>query len=512
MATKRINGINKDIDSIIINIEILISSPDTELKSENLKNIYDTLVRLELYGWIAMLHGNGFFDKSNNLRRRSEEISSKFKKIYAQIGASQTEEELRFTPLSALITRRILSLHSTKVTTNSNKLILVIDSLSPGGAERQFVNMLNLLSESTVNITAYGLVLNCNHKERSDFYLNKLNRKAKDNLIIGSDILYDHDVNELLDFIPSKHRSDNIKKITKAIRSTNSSLVIGFLEESAITSAIAAKLCGIRAIMRFGSLPNLIGRNHSKNSLFNAAVRSCILSELNNEDVIWASNSRKCLNSYIINYARSHNVRWRLLYNVLTRDKPKECTTKPEYGSIRSDTKIIVSIMRLSEEKRPGFFLDLCCGFSNRNDCQFLLIGDGPLSYTVEAFINDHSPKNLIWIKNTNSVYHYLEKSHIYVVTSRVEGSPNAALEASSINVPVLAGRVGGISDTYKHMENAYFVKDHNSSSSYIESLETIIDDLRLLNKLSRNAHALVKNRHSGESTVNNILISMDLN
>jgi glycosyltransferase involved in cell wall biosynthesis len=157
--------------------------------------------------------------------------------------------------------------------------------------------------------------------------------------------------------------------------------------------------------------------------------------------------------------------------------------------------------MRLSEEKRPSLFLELARNFQNRNDIQFLLIGNGPLETIVKTKLEHFGLKNFVWIHSTIHVGYHLRRSSIYVMTSSVEGSPNAVLEASMVGLPVIVADVGGLKDIYSHNENAIFVSDKNDLQCYVDSVQLLLDDERLRRKLSDAGSSHVRRRHGGIRT-----------
>ena len=123
------------------------------------------------------------------------------------------------------------------------------------------------------------------------------------------------------------------------------------------------------------------------------------------------------------------------------------------FEKIINNKTVVISVMRLSGEKRPECFLKLAKHFAKNNSIVFVLIGDGPLGETLLTILR--SLPNLYWLKNTKNVSYYLSKSHIYVMTSIVEGSPNAVLEASYFGLASIVAAVGGVSEIYTNNVDA---------------------------------------------------------
>ncbi len=111
---------------------------------------------------------------------------------------------------------------------------------------------------------------------------------------------------------------------------------------------------------------------------------------------------------------------------------------------------LVGSILRFSEEKQPFVWLDLAEKLLNRNlSVKFLLVGDGPefsrfrIEVTRRGFEND-----FLLVGLQENVSPFLAAMDVFVLTSRVEGMPNAVLEAQAAGKPICAFDVGGIGET----------------------------------------------------------------
>jgi glycosyltransferase involved in cell wall biosynthesis len=241
-------------------------------------------------------------------------------------------------------------------------------------------------------------------------------------------------------------------------------------------------------------------RELTDKQLSTSATRFAIMRELSGvQSIYWGSNSLRCL----INYQRiiGFESKSRLLHNITPEPTTFPCNAVPAFGSYDTKSFTVISVMRLSEEKRPSLFLELARNFQSRKDIQFLLIGSGPLEAMVKAKLETLELKNFVWIHNTLRVGYHLKLSSIYVMTSSVEGSPNAVLEASMVGLPVVVADVGGLKEIYSHLENAIFVSDKNDLQCYVDSVQLLLDDEKLRRKLSQAGSSHVRRRHGGIRT-----------
>jgi glycosyltransferase involved in cell wall biosynthesis len=81
-------------------------------------------------------------------------------------------------------------------------------------------------------------------------------------------------------------------------------------------------------------------------------------------------------------------------------------------------------------------------------DTYFLLVGDGPDRATLEQQVQDMGLTDKIrflgFRKDTMKIYAGMD---VFASTARIEGTPNTALEAMAMEVPVVYTRVGGVGE-----------------------------------------------------------------
>lgn len=84
----------------------------------------------------------------------------------------------------------------------------------------------------------------------------------------------------------------------------------------------------------------------------------------------------------------------------------------------------------------------------------YFIIGDGPNRSAIEAQINDTGlQKQVILLGSISNVSDYLQRSDIFIHSSKGEGCSNAILEAMAVGLPVVASDTGG---TPEIVEEAY--------------------------------------------------------
>lgn len=87
----------------------------------------------------------------------------------------------------------------------------------------------------------------------------------------------------------------------------------------------------------------------------------------------------------------------------------------------------------------------------------------------------------------SNDIPTFLNKSDIFVLTSRFEGLPLSICEAMSVGVPIIASNVGGVHEMVQDGHNGYLIPKENPE--YLtQKLLGLIQDRDLIKKLGENS------------------------
>ena len=115
-----------------------------------------------------------------------------------------------------------------------------------------------------------------------------------------------------------------------------------------------------------------------------------------------------------------------------------------------------------------------------RPEVEFVVVGDGPLRGELEAQaarlgLGPH----LHLLGERSPVAALLRGFDVYVISSIIEGMPNALLEALALERPVVATRVGGIPEIVTHGESGLLVPPANPAAM-ADAILRLLDDPRL--------------------------------
>lgn len=127
-----------------------------------------------------------------------------------------------------------------------------------------------------------------------------------------------------------------------------------------------------------------------------------------------------------------------------------------------------ITVGRLNKIKGHARIIDLVSRL--KEDFHYTIIGDGPERENLFAKIESYGLRDKIThIPFTNNVNGYLVKNDLFLQGSYSEGFPNAALESCTMGTPVLAFDVpGGTKEIIQTGVNGYLVK---SEEAYIDAL-----------------------------------------
>ena len=170
--------------------------------------------------------------------------------------------------------------------------------------------------------------------------------------------------------------------------------------------------------------------------------------------------------------------------------------------SSRASEPTVVFIGRLVWEKDPLVLVEgLRLTAGKAPDVRFEIIGDGPLRSKVESSIKKSGLSSRIQlIRSTSDVRSHLRKAWAFVIASKSESSANAALEAMSTGLPVVATRVGGLPALVDHGKTGLLATP-GSPQELADALIALLRDERKRRLMGDAARERAIANHSIEAT-----------
>lgn len=130
-------------------------------------------------------------------------------------------------------------------------------------------------------------------------------------------------------------------------------------------------------------------------------------------------------------------------------------------------------------------------------DTYFLIVGDGPDKETLELQVQDMGLADNIrflgFRKDTIKIYAGMD---MFASTARIEGTPNTALEAMAMEVPVVYTRVGGVGEI---IQDGYdgLLYDIGDAEGITQGILSILTDNEKASMLRENARRSVCEKFS---------------
>lgn len=168
-------------------------------------------------------------------------------------------------------------------------------------------------------------------------------------------------------------------------------------------------------------------------------------------------------------------------------------------------SRLIGYIGRLSREKGvENFIRALPTILSNQQDLQVLIGGDGELSETIEASLQEEGITDRVdfpgWICH-DDLPRYLNQLRLLVLPSYTEGLPNIALEAMACGTPVLTTPVGAITDIILDGKTGFIMEDNTPECIAANVLRAL--NSPELEQIAENGRQFARENFTFEKTVN---------
>lgn len=153
----------------------------------------------------------------------------------------------------------------------------------------------------------------------------------------------------------------------------------------------------------------------------------------------------------------------------------------PDRCGVPSDRLLVGYIGRLVPIKRPNRFVDAAARLASQHpNVEFVVVGDGPLGDDIRARAATTPQIRFVgWRRNVASILAALD---VIVLCSDNEGIPLSLIEASYCGVPIVATKVGSVSDVVVDGSNGVLVEP--TVDGLVRGIEQVLNDEQLRNRL----------------------------
>ena len=383
------------------------------------------------------------------------------------------------------------------MSTNDIKMLVIMPSLTSGGAERSLINFLSELKEHYSNVDLllfqqkglfYNLIPNSINVIATPLEMDLLYgpfknifKHIKKNFALSFKILFLRILIKILrNLIPKKTemaKNQYVWKLYKSILTMTPEkydVAIAFQQTHPINFLIDKVDSTIK-----------IGWIHSsyKGNKFNEKIDLPFFKKLDSLYTV----SEECLDE-LKSIFSEEDVKVKLMKNIVSPKAIKDMATlKPKV--IFNQSKFnIVTVGRLEEPKGYDLMLKSIKILEKAKKVDFCLyiIGEGTLKGSIESFINEnklHDEVKLLGVQE--NPYSIVNQADLYIQTSYYEGYGLAIEEAKILKKPLLLTNFSCANIHVNHGENGVIV-NKNSSDIYNGLLE-VYENLDIYKKSSEN-------------------------
>jgi glycosyltransferase involved in cell wall biosynthesis len=450
--------------------------------------------------WTALRHGvtsfvfvepeTGLVWRRSTLGFAARTIYHRVKQRSSQLTVSVAHWAIRFHLLDELIfascirrIRRMAKSLPANIGANSDTVFLVIGSLAPGGSERQVVN-----TALMINSAGYlRPIVVCARLggPRSEFYRPLLEKAGIEIVDLQKVHIAENEIRrEVNSLYKSEGKYFGYDEVLEDIllylalfSMVNPKVVHAFLDENNTKAGIAAILARVPKII-------VSTRSFAPDNfkfLLKDYMRPGYKIMLRRSEVVFSSNSYSGGRDYK-RWLRKPSLKIHLVHNGIDFDafaaRDEIDFAVKQRLDIPSTAAVIVSVMRLSEEKQPLLWAETIIEISRRRpDVYFILVGDGPLRDEVEKMLELTSVMDRArLIAEMPDVQKVLRASDLFLLTSRIEGLPNTLIEAQAVGLPVVTTPAGGASEALSPGVTGLVAANH-TAPAIADACLAILDD-----------------------------------
>lgn len=336
----------------------------------------------------------------------------------------------------------------------SDKAVLVLGSLGPGGAERQAANTAIGIASRDKWVVSVG----CNHLDSpgADFHRGSL-ESAGISVDQISSSLEGKDAPNLMPIVEWSMRYQhlgfqNVVHIVLCyalfLRQQKPSLVHTWMDYSNVLAGIAAEMVGIPALV-------MSGRSMAPDnfSIFQPYMKPGYLELFKHRTPVFTNNSQAGADDYQRWLGRD-STHIRIVQNGFkfpaAGDQPSVDRLR-RHLNLSKECAVVGSIIRFSEEKQPYLWVKVAQKIlEDLPDTRFVVFGSGVMHREVCQWVVDQGLEDRIFLPGiTEDAWTAVSIMDVFLLTSRMEGLPNVLIEAQSMGVPVVTPGYGGMGETY---------------------------------------------------------------
>lgn len=328
------------------------------------------------------------------------------------------------------------------------KICFIVGSLGRGGAERQFIYILNTLREEGASIHIISLTSN-------EFWEVTAKKSADQYYTLGH----------------TRSRIIRLVKIAKIVFRIKPTILYSTHFFTNTYAGLAGKITKTESI---GSI-----RSNARDEIRTNGFWSKLHISLPDRLVVNSKNALDNLKSKKI-------TKTYLLKNVIN-------TKSFAYKERAQRSKKLLFVGRLEPVKQPEMFIKLIQELTKKSiPITGTIVGSGSLKQSIDKL----NIKQCELVGEKGDVKPYYYTADLLVITSKYEGTPNVVLEAMATGLPVIALRFDGIENTIIDGTTGFIAEN---ITDMVDKTITILNN-QSLSVTAANARKYIEENHSIDS------------
>ena len=169
----------------------------------------------------------------------------------------------------------------------------------------------------------------------------------------------------------------------------------------------------------------------------------------------------------------------------------------------RGDVRTIVTVANLRQEKAHEVLIEAAAHLVARGrQLTFVIVGDGPRRAALQRLVDERGlQERVVFTGHRDDVAALLAEADVFVLPSRSEAFPNAAMEAMASGLPVVASGVGGVLDLIEPDRTGLLVPP-DRSDALADAIDRLVSSPECAARIGAAARDAVAARYSFERMV----------
>lgn len=170
---------------------------------------------------------------------------------------------------------------------------------------------------------------------------------------------------------------------------------------------------------------------------------------------------------------------------------------------VRDTLRTIITVANLRHEKGHETLVDAAAWLRDRHpQLRYLFVGAGPRRAALEALVNARGlADTVVFTGHRDDVPALLAEADLFVLPSRSEAFPNAAIEAMAAGLPVVACGIGGLLDLIDPERTGLLVPP-DDAAALADAIDRLVSEPQRARRIGAAARQAVSARYSFDRMV----------